>query len=214
VTVATPLLVLGTRTLAVEVADIASEAGFEPAGFVENLDRALCAEPLEGLPVHWLEDAAPLAATHLAVCGLATTHRRGFVERAAELGFRFATIVHPSARVSARSSVGEGSIVSAGCVVGAHTILGRHVLVNRGALIGHHTRVGDFATIHPGANIAGACEIADSVYVGMGAVVIDHRRIGSHSIVGAGAVVVDDLPPGVKAVGVPARIIEEGVAGK
>jgi acetyltransferase EpsM len=208
------LLVLGTRTLAVEIADLASESGFDPAGFVENLDPAVCARPIEGLPVHWLEDAAALAATHLVVCGLATTQRRGFVERARELGFRFATVVHPSARVSSRSSVGEGSIVSAGCVVGARSTLGRHVLLNRGALVGHHTRVGDFATIHPGANIAGACAIGESVYIGMGAVVIDHVSIGSHSIVGAGAVVVADLPERVKALGVPARIVEEGVAGK
>ena len=50
------LLVLGTGTLAIEIADVAAESGFEVAGFVENLDRGLCASPLEGLPVHWIDD--------------------------------------------------------------------------------------------------------------------------------------------------------------
>ncbi|MGZ4384423.1 MAG: NeuD/PglB/VioB family sugar acetyltransferase [Gaiellaceae bacterium] len=205
---------LGTRTLAIEIADLASDAGFEPAGFIENLDPERCREPLEGLPVHWLEDAGFLVGTHLAVCGLATTHRSTFVEQAAGLGFRFATVVHPTARISRRAVLGEGTIVSAGSIIAACTTLGRHVLVNRGVLIGHHTRIGDFATVHPGANIAGACEIEEAVYIGMGAIVIDHTRIGSHAIVGAGAVVTSDLPGRVKAVGLPARIVEEGVEGK
>ena len=46
-----PLLVLGTRTLAVEVADLAGEAGFEVAGFVENMEPERCCEELEGLPL-------------------------------------------------------------------------------------------------------------------------------------------------------------------
>jgi len=42
----------------------------------------------------------------------------------------------------------------------------------------------------------------------MGANVIQGRAIGPWSTVGAGAVVIRDLPAGVTAVGVPARIIK------
>jgi acetyltransferase-like isoleucine patch superfamily enzyme len=48
----------------------------------------------------------------------------------------------------------------------------------------------------------------------MGAVVIDHITIGSHSVIGAGAVVTKDVPDHVLVVGVPARIVKEGIAGK
>ena len=34
-----PLLVLGTRTFAEEVADLATDAGFEVAGFVEQAQK-------------------------------------------------------------------------------------------------------------------------------------------------------------------------------
>lgn len=208
-----PLLVLGTRTLAEEVADLAADAGFEIAGFVENMDRDRTGQ-LNGLPVHWIDDAAALASECLAVCGLATTHRSRFVEEAAELGFRFATVLHPSARLSSTSRAGAGSILSAGAIVAAHTTLGRHVLVNRGALIGHHTRVADYVSIHPGANVAGACTIGEGAYIGMGAVVLDHLSVGAHAVVGAGAVVTKDVPERVQVVGIPARIVKEGVAGR
>jgi sugar O-acyltransferase (sialic acid O-acetyltransferase NeuD family) len=210
-----PLLILGTRTLAVEVADLVSEIpDFRLTGFVENMDRQKCSEKLDGLPVLWVDDIADLADTHWAVCALATTHRSRFTEQAANLGFRFATLVHPWSKISSGSSVGEGSVISPGVIIASHTLLGQHVFVNRGALIGHHTDIGDYVTVQPGANIAGACRIGKATYVGMGALVLDRIKIGEHSVVGSGAVVNKDVPDHVQVVGVPARIVKENITGK
>jgi acetyltransferase EpsM len=208
-------LILGTRTLAVEIADIISESpDIQPAGFVENMEREKCSEKLEGLPVYWVDELEKLSKTHCAVCALATTHRKRFIEQVSAYNIPFATIVHPTARISAKSTLGEGTIVSAGVIIAAHTNLGRHVIVNRGALIGHHTKIGDYATIQPGANIAGLCNIADAAYIGMGAIVLGRISIGSHSIVGAGAVVTKDVPDNVQVVGIPAKIVKENIEGK
>lgn len=209
-----PLLVLGTRMLSQEVADIATDAGFDVVGFVENLERERCREKLNGLPIHWFNDIGELAATHYAICGLATTHRDRYVADVAQLGLRFATVVHPAARVSSTSTLGDGTIVSAGAIIGAHTVVGSHVLVNRGVMVGHHTRIGHYTSLQPGANVAGACRIGDRTYVGMGAVVIDHLTVGSGSVVGAGAVVVKDVPDNVQVVGVPARVVKHELDGK
>ncbi|UCB53368.1 MAG: acetyltransferase [Candidatus Zixiibacteriota bacterium] len=201
--------------MAVEVADFASEIpGFRLTGFVENMEKGKCDEKLEGLPILWVDDIADLADTHWAVCALSTTHRSRFTEQVANLGLQFATLVHPSPRISSKSSVGEGTIISPGVIVASHTHLGRHVLVNRGALVGHHTEIGDHVTVQPGANIAGACRIGQATYVGMGALVLDHIKIGAHSIVGAGAVVNKDVPDNVQVVGVPARIVKENISGR
>ena len=163
-----PLLILGTRTFAVELADLVSEIpDFQLAGFVENLDRQKCREKLEGLPIIWVDDLTGLADTHRAICGLATTHRSRFVEQAANFGIRFAKLIYPSAQISSKSQTGEGTIISPGVIIASHTTLGRHVLVNRGVLIGHHTEIGDYVSIQPGANIAGACKIGEGTYIGM-----------------------------------------------
>ena len=210
-----PLLILGTRTLSVEIADLVSGIPeFQLAGFVENMDRQKCMEKLEGLPILWVDDLAGLADTHWAVCGLATTHRSRFIEQAANFGIRFAKLVCPSAQISPKSHAGAGTIISPGVIIASHTSLGCHVLVNRGVLIGHHTDIGDYVTIQPGANIAGACKIGESTYIGMGAIVLDHIKIGAHSVVGAGAVVNKDVPDFVQVVGVPARIVKENISGR
>ena len=209
------LLILGTRTFAPEIADVASDVpGVEIAGFVENIDRARCSETLEGLPVLWVDDVAALARNHLAVCALGTTQRSRFIEQVSALGMRFATIVHPTARVSRNSKVGEGSIVCPGVVVATRTTIGRHVILNRGALIGHHTTVGDYCSIMPGANIAGACAIGEATYVGMGALVLDHHTVGSRSVVAAGSVVTRDVPDNVQVMGMPAKIVREQIEGR
>jgi len=215
--VSTPqrLLVLGTRTFAVEVADLASDIdGIVVAGFVENMERDRVGTSLEGLPIHWIDEVAALAPTHVGVCALSTTHRRRFVDQAAALGLRFATLIHPSARVSRTAHIGEGAIVSAGAILGAHARIGRHAIVNRGALIGHHTAVGDCATLGPGANIGGCCDIGASSYVGIGAIVLDKLTVGHHSLVGAGALVTKPVANHVQVMGVPARVVREGIEGR
>jgi len=209
------LVILGTHVFAEEVADLVSEcAEYELVAFAENWDRTRCGRPLLGLPVLWVDELAPLAATHVAVCAIGTTHRIGYVKQIAAMNFRFATIQHPTARVSLTATVGPGSILSAGVIVAAHTTIGRHVIVNRGSLIGHHTAIGDCVTISPGANIAGRITIGAGTYIGMGAIILDSLRIGSGSLIGAGSLVTKDVPDKVQVMGVPARITKEGVEGR
>jgi maltose O-acetyltransferase len=51
--------------------------------------------------------------------------------------------------------------------------------------------------------------IGDNVWLGGGVIVCPGVTIGDDTVVGAGAVVTRDLPPGVVAMGVPARVIRE-----
>ena len=210
-----PLLILGTRTFAEEVADLASAIpGLHVAGFVENLDKDRCTQPLRGLPVFWIDDIDHLLPTHRAVCALSTTFRSRFIRQAEEIGLLFTSLIHPSAVISAQTEIGIGAVIGAGSVIGAHSHLSPHVVVNRGALIGHHTAIGSFCSIQPGANVAGACSIGEAVYIGMGAIIIDHIHIGAHAVVGAGAVVTKDVPERVQVIGLPARIVKDNIDGR
>ena len=192
---------------------MATDAGFEVVGFVENVDRTKAGTTLRGFPIYWIDEIGELTVSHQMVCGLGTTLRTHFIKQGQDAGFSFATVVHPTARVSTTATLGPGSVVNAGALIAAHVIVHPHVYVNRGALIGHHTEIGSFSSIMPGANIGGNATIGGGVYAGMGSIVLDRITVGDGTIVGAGAVVTKDLPAGVLAVGVPARIAKEEVEG-
>jgi sugar O-acyltransferase (sialic acid O-acetyltransferase NeuD family) len=205
------VVVLGSGVYAEEVADLAAQAGVRVAGFVENWDRDRASGELRGLPVTWIDDAAALAREHPAICGLGTTRRSGFVEQAAAAGFSFATLVHPAAVISPSAVLGEGTIAGPCAVVAAHARIGTHGILNRGALVGHHTVVGDYVTASPAVNVGGCGTIGDRAYLGMGCTVLDRRSVGAGALVGAGAVVTRDVAEATKVMGVPARVVAEGI---
>jgi sugar O-acyltransferase (sialic acid O-acetyltransferase NeuD family) len=207
-----PLLICGARSFSHDVADVIDDTpGLRVIGFVENEDRERCSEPHGGLPLYWVEEAPREAGF---VCALATTHRSRFTGQMEELGFEARTVVHPTTHVSRQSRLGAGTLVLPGVVIAARSELGRHVVVSRGTLVGHHTRIGDHVSLMPGANVAGECRIGLASYIGMGAVVLDGITVGEHAVVGAGAVVTRDVPDRTQVVGVPARVVKEGIDGK
>jgi acetyltransferase EpsM len=116
----------------------------------------------------------------------------------------FATIVHPSAIISSRVTLGVGTQIAPGVIVNTDSIVGEHVILNTRSVIEHDCRVGDGAHIGPGAILAGGVTIGSEAFLGAGSVVLPGVSVGSSSIVGAGAVVTRNVNPGETVVGVPA----------
>lgn len=125
-----------------------------------------------------------------------------------ELGLpwqRYATIVHPSAAVSASSSLGPGSVLLAQVVLTAAVRVGAHVAVMPHVTLTHDDVIDDFATIASGACLGGGVSVGQAAYIGAGATIGEHRSVGAFALVGMGAVVTGDVPGREVWAGVPAR---------
>ena len=108
-------------------------------------------------------------------------------------GFRFATVIHPSAVISASATLSEGAQVMAGCVVQYGAVVGPDCIINTRASIDHDCRIGETVHIAPGATISGAVSVGDCTHVGAGATVIQGITIGRNSLIAAGVVVYRDV---------------------
>jgi len=93
-----------------------------------------------------------------------------------------------------RVRVGERSNIQDGAVL--------HVTHKHAVVVGNDVTIGHGAIVH-------GCTVADGALIGMGAVVLDDARVGAQSLVAAGAVVLEgfDVPGGMLAAGVPARLV-------
>jgi len=120
---------------------------------------------------------------------------------------RYAGTVHPTAVVPPTVVLGRGVHISPGVVIAPYAGLGDFVALNRSASIGHHTVLGDFVRINPGVTVSGVCRIGRGAAIGSGATVLDQISIGENSVIGAGSVVTKNVPAGVVAYGVPAKVV-------
>lgn len=117
-------------------------------------------------------------------------------------------LIHPSAIISPRVSIGLGNFIAPGVIINTDTKIGNYTIINTGTTIDHDNFIHDFAQISPGCNLAGIVTVEEQAFLGTGAIVIPNKTIGAQAVVGAGAVVIHDIPPFSTAVGVPARVIK------
>ncbi|UQS27904.1 sugar O-acetyltransferase [Amycolatopsis thermalba] len=150
--------------------------------------------------------------------------------RAAGLQRRFNTDADPAVLRELLGSVGEDVEVRPPLYVdyGSHVTIGPRTFLNYGVVlldvapitIGADVQIGPGVQLltptHPlDAELRRAkweagkpVTVHDNVWLGGGVIVCPGVTIGADTVVGAGAVVTRDLPPGVVAVGNPARVVK------
>ena len=191
------LVVFGAGGHAKVVIDIIEQQGiYEIAGLLDD-DPRHQGKGLFGYPV--LGTRADLPALRTAQLCHAIVTIGDNAERAAvaahldQLGWRFASAIHPSANIGRGVNIGRGSVVMAGCVVNADAYLGGHVIVNTGATVDHDCRIEDAVHIAPGCHLCGGVSVGSGTLLGAGTTVTPGASIGKKVVVGAGATVIRDI---------------------
>jgi sugar O-acyltransferase (sialic acid O-acetyltransferase NeuD family) len=178
-------------------------------GFIDDNDE-LQGQTILGRPVcgngNWLQLEAGKMRIAIAL-GIGNNFvRQQVAGKCLAWGTELTTVMHPSAAVSGSARLGSGTVVMAQAAINPDAKIGRGAIVNTAASVDHDVEIGDFAHVAPNATMGGASRLGMLSQLGIGAVIIQNVGIGARSIVGAGAVVVSDIPDGVVAFGVPARI--------
>ena len=161
------------------------------------------------------------------------TGRTG-VEPAGSIGphahVRRGTIIYAGSRIGSHLETGHFVIIREECHIGDHVSIWSHSVVDYGVTIGNRVQihtgiyVAQYSTIEDDVFIAPGVQFANdphpvcskcmrgptikrAVRLGVGVVVGAGIVIGEGALIGAGSVVTRDVPPGMVAVGNPARVL-------
>lgn len=200
--------------------------GAEVATYARNMPFSLLGAVDDGQPrgpwqstnvIGGLQDLPAICAAHREVRYItafgSNILRKKIVHLVEQFGIanlKPVTLRHERAWIGHDVRVEDGTLLAPDSLITTRAIIGRHCILNVKASVSHDCVVGDWCNINPGATLCGDVQLGEGCYIGAGATVIEKCRIGAWTTVGAGAVVTKNLPDGVIAVGVPARIIKKG----
>lgn len=131
--------------------------------------------------------------------------RQKIYERLVAMGFKFPSIVSPTAIINQEVKISEGTVVFDAAVINVGSTIGTCSIINTNSSIDHDCTVGNFVHIAPGAVLSGGVVVGDFSLISTGAKIIQYKTVAQECLVGAGAVVVNDCTiPGGKYLGIPA----------
>lgn len=200
------LIIIGAGGHAKVVIATAQAAGYAVTGVFDD-DPAARGRSVLGVPVRGRCCDIEPSQTETAVLAIGNNAvRRRLAEEFASLSW--VTLVHPAATVHPTARIAAGTVIFAGAVIQPDATLGAHAVINTGASIDHDCSIGDFVHVAPGTRLAGNVQIGEGTLMGIGSAVAPNVNIGAWSVLGAGSVAICDIPAGVVAAGVPARVLK------
>lgn len=208
------LILIGAGGFGREVLAWASDApehgcAWEIAGFLDDDPHALDHRSLPLGILGNIEEHHPQPDERF-LCAIAEPGtRRRVCEDLEARGAQFITLVHPTAWVGPRVTVGAGSILCPKTVATCDVSLGRHVVLNLSTAVGHDAVIGDFAVLSSFCDVTGKVTLGAEAFLGSGARILPGRHIGARARVGAGSVVIRDVREGESVFGNPAQRIAQ-----
>lgn len=205
---AQPILIFPFNGNGMEALDCLGES-YRCVGFVDDTADKQGRE-YGGVPVLTRKAFADFpAAKVLAVPGGPASYksRRQIISDLGIDASRFATVVHPAARVSRYATVGRNVLLMAGVVVTSNAVIGDHVCVLPNTVIHHDAVVGSLSVVGSNVTVAGNVTVEDNCYVGSGSSLKNGLRIGQGALIGLGSTVISPVARDAVVAGSPARQI-------
>lgn len=188
------IIILGKGGHAKSIADTIERQGlFKIAGYVvndsfeeEKKDYPIIGndEDLEKI----YQKGVRYAAIGIGYLGKGTI-RNELYERLKKIGYFLPIITDPTAIVSDKAEIAEGTFLGKGAIINAGAHVGKMCILNTGSIVEHDCQVGDFSHIAVGAVLCGDVHVGNETLVGANATIIQGRKIGNRCIIGAGEVI-------------------------
>ncbi len=131
--------------------------------------------------------------------------KREIYDSLAGYNLKYAALIHPTAKISKNVTIGEGTIVSYGCIVSVNVVLESHVYLNMRTVIGHDTVIKSFSTCLIDCVVAGNVLINEGVLLGSNCVIKEKKTVGKNSKISMGSSVFFDVDDNVIVMNMPPK---------
>jgi len=210
----TPLLIFPCNGNGLEALDCLGER-YRMIGFVDDTPDKQ-GTTVFGHPVlsrQSLQDHA--SAQVLAVPGgpMSFRQRAAVVEGLGLAADRFATVIHPTARISPLARIGRNVLIMAGVVITSNAVIADHVCILPNTVIHHDVVVGNWTLIGSNVSVASHVRLGSNCYVGSGSRIINGVEVGDRALIGLGSNVIVSVPCDATVAGNPARPIGLAAGG-
>jgi UDP-3-O-[3-hydroxymyristoyl] glucosamine N-acyltransferase LpxD len=111
-------------------------------------------------------------------------------------------------RIGNNVEIGSFSTVCMSTLEGTATVLEDNVKLDDNVHIAHNCHIGENTCLAAGCMLNGSVVIGKNCWIGLN-VTLNKVKIGDNVLVGSGSMVTKDIPSGMVAAGVPAKIIRE-----
>ncbi|MEM8730497.1 MAG: hypothetical protein AAGF79_11315 [Pseudomonadota bacterium] len=128
------------------------------------------------------------------------TFRRDRYLQGKEMGYDFASFIHPSSHVMT-DDIGDHVIILDSCTVQPATRLGNNLVMWSSSIVAHHCVIGDHCFMSSQVGIAGSTTVGDECYFGGQVGVAHNLQIGARCAMMNAATITENLPDDSIAVG-------------
>ncbi len=179
----TPLLVIGASPFGRLMRILAEECGHTVAGYIDDWnsgpevvgDSSMLGAILKPSDYHLV---LAIGYKHLQA-------RLNLFNRLRADGFHFPALIHPTARISKHSKVGDASLVMAGADVDAFSEIGSACVLWPRAVISHDSVIGQNTFISPAATLCGFVNVGPGSFIGANSTLVDGSTLAPSSFVKA-----------------------------
>lgn len=110
-----------------------------------------------------------------------------------KIGYSLPAIIDPTAVVSSKTQIGEGTYIGKGAILNSNVSIGKMCIINSAALCEHDCRIGDFTHVAVRAVLCGEVKIGVGCFIGANSTIVQSVEVGDYSFVDATALVSNNV---------------------
>jgi sugar O-acyltransferase (sialic acid O-acetyltransferase NeuD family) len=135
-------------------------------------------------------------------------------DKVIDSGIKLTSIIDPTAIISPKSTIGQGTIICEFSSIHPGAILGVNCVIQPFCCIAHDIHIGKHSFFASFFTTGGKSQFGDKTFCGLHSSVKENLTIGDNAIIAMGATVIHDVAPNAVVIGNPAKVISGHGSGR